>query len=116
MPPPPGCPPEVYDLIMECWGDSGGSRKQPQAIMRDVHRILYQIFESERSHAYATAFPKLVNENEANQGLSEFIDTNKLKKVATENPFAGAFWAQFEKSKHLKKVDLSKQLTIVGHS
>ncbi|XP_076665720.1 tyrosine-protein kinase hopscotch isoform X1 [Andrena cerasifolii] len=59
LPSPNGCPTEVYRLMLECWGDSSGSRKQPQAIMRDINQILYQVYNSRRSHAYSTAFPKL---------------------------------------------------------
>ncbi|CAK9814452.1 Tyrosine-protein kinase hopscotch [Anthophora quadrimaculata] len=59
LPIPNGCPTEVYRLMLECWGDSSGSRKQPQAIMRDINQTLYQVYNSRRSHAYATAFPKL---------------------------------------------------------
>ncbi|XP_029033401.1 tyrosine-protein kinase hopscotch isoform X4 [Osmia bicornis bicornis] len=61
LPIPSGCPTEVYRLMRECWGDVNGSRKQPQAIMRDINQILYQVYNSRRSHAYATAFPKLFN-------------------------------------------------------
>ncbi|KZC14013.1 Tyrosine-protein kinase JAK2 [Dufourea novaeangliae] len=59
LPIPNRCPTEVYRLMLECWGDLSGSRKQPQAIMRDINQILYQVYNSRRSHAYATAFPKL---------------------------------------------------------
>ncbi|XP_033312196.1 tyrosine-protein kinase hopscotch isoform X1 [Bombus bifarius] len=58
LPIPNGCPMDVYRLMLECWGDSSGSRKQPQAIMRDINQILYQVYNSRRSHTYATAFPK----------------------------------------------------------
>lgn len=62
LPIPVGCPIEVYNLMTECWGDLGGPRKQPQAIMRDINQILYQVYNSRRTHAYATAFPKLFND------------------------------------------------------
>ncbi|XP_012288894.1 tyrosine-protein kinase hopscotch [Orussus abietinus] len=64
LPMPSGCPSEVYKLMSECWGEAGGPRKQPQAIMRDINQILYQVYNSRRTHAYATAFPKLFNESE----------------------------------------------------
>lgn len=54
---PRNCPPEVYKLMTDCWGEIGGSRKQPQAVTRDINRIRYQVYNS-RSHAYAIAFPK----------------------------------------------------------
>ncbi|XP_033329190.1 tyrosine-protein kinase hopscotch isoform X1 [Megalopta genalis] len=56
---PNGCPTEVYRLMLDCWGDLSGTRKQPQTIMRDINQILYQVYNSRRSHAYTTAFPKL---------------------------------------------------------
>lgn len=31
--------------------------------MRDINQILYQVYNSRRTHAYATAFPKLFKEN-----------------------------------------------------
>lgn len=59
---PAGCPAEVYKLMLECWGEGGGPRKQPQAVMRDINQILYQVYNSRRIHAYETAFPKLFND------------------------------------------------------
>ena len=45
----------------ECWGEVGGSRKQPQAIMRDINQIKYQVYNSRREHSYSTAYPKRFN-------------------------------------------------------
>lgn len=65
LPPPKGCPKEIYNLMRECWGDKGKSRKQPQAIMRDVNQIIYQVFNSRRTyHSYATTYPKLSEDTE----------------------------------------------------
>ncbi|XP_043290064.1 tyrosine-protein kinase JAK2 isoform X2 [Venturia canescens] len=62
LPIPSGCPIEVYNLMIECWGEPGGPKKQPQAIMRDINQILYQVYNSRRTHAYATVFPRLFND------------------------------------------------------
>ncbi|KAJ8678849.1 hypothetical protein QAD02_014636 [Eretmocerus hayati] len=64
LPIPNNCPPEVYKLMNDCWGEFGGPRKQPQAIMRDINQIKYQVYNSRRSHAYATAFPRRNNGSE----------------------------------------------------
>ncbi|XP_015172181.1 PREDICTED: tyrosine-protein kinase hopscotch isoform X2 [Polistes dominula] len=61
---PASCPAEVYKLMIDCWGEPNGIRKQPQAIMRDINQILYQSFNSRRKHAYATAFPKLFHDSD----------------------------------------------------
>lgn len=50
--------------MLECWGENSISRKQPQAIMRDINQILYQVYNSRRTHAYATAFPKLFKDTD----------------------------------------------------
>ncbi|XP_014296943.1 tyrosine-protein kinase hopscotch [Microplitis demolitor] len=77
LPIPTGCPTEVYKLMTECWGDINRPRKQPQVIMRDMNRILYQIYNSRRIHAYATAFPKLFN-NRDHTDDSKITDNNSL--------------------------------------
>ncbi|XP_076165135.1 tyrosine-protein kinase hopscotch isoform X1 [Ptiloglossa arizonensis] len=80
LPIPNGCPTEVYRLILECWGDASGSRKQPQAIMRDINQILYQVYNSRRSHAYATAFPKLFSSElkKLDEDNSDSIDSRSI--------------------------------------
>lgn len=61
----------------ECWGDLNGPRKQPQAIMRDINQVLYQVYNSRRIHAYATAFPKLFNDHErTDDDDTEIADNN----------------------------------------
>jgi len=56
---PNGCPSDIYRLILECWDMDPYRRKKPQAIMRDVNQILYQVFNSRRIHSYATAVNKV---------------------------------------------------------
>lgn len=79
---PYGCPTEVYRLMLECWGDSSGSRKQPQAIMRDINQILYQVYNSRRSHAYETAFPKLFSseQKKIEEDNSDNADSRSINK------------------------------------
>ncbi|EZA58280.1 hypothetical protein DMN91_006513 [Ooceraea biroi] len=68
------CPPEVYKLMIECWGENGASRKQPQAIMRDINQILYQVYNSRKTHAYATAFPKLSSDEDDSSRSSRSME------------------------------------------
>jgi len=42
LPRPPKCPLELYRIMSECWAKLSDCRKQPQAIVRDIHQILYQ--------------------------------------------------------------------------
>ncbi|XP_035702306.1 tyrosine-protein kinase JAK2 isoform X2 [Folsomia candida] len=43
LPCPRKCPLELYRIISECWAKIPESRKHPQAIVRDIHQILYQL-------------------------------------------------------------------------
>lgn len=88
LPIPKGCPMDVYKLMLDCWGEPDSLRKQPQAIMRDIHRILYQVFNSRRTHAYATAFPKLLNENETadETNLVEYTTTTTVETELENSP------------------------------
>lgn len=90
LPIPNGCPMEVYRLMLECWGDSSGSRKQPQAIMRDINQILYQVYNSRRSHAYATAFPKLFSSEmkKFEQDNSDSSGNKSLNSESRSNSFS----------------------------
>ncbi|KAK0071720.1 hypothetical protein PV326_000934, partial [Microctonus aethiopoides] len=74
---PKGCPAEIYKLINECWADIDKLQKEPQAVMRDINQILYQVYNSRRTHSYATAFPKLFNDHErTDKRNSEISDNN----------------------------------------
>ncbi|XP_069675687.1 tyrosine-protein kinase hopscotch [Periplaneta americana] len=59
LPLPSGCPVDIYRLMLECWDLDPYRRKKPQAIMRDINQILYQVFNSRRVHSYATAFSRV---------------------------------------------------------
>lgn len=41
LPKPNKCPPEIYRIMYDCWLKIPDARKQPQAMVRDVHQILY---------------------------------------------------------------------------
>lgn len=44
--------------MSDCWAEIG-TRKNPQAVMRDINQIKYQVFNSRRNvHDYATARPR----------------------------------------------------------
>ncbi|CAG9828556.1 unnamed protein product [Diabrotica balteata] len=58
LPQPPICSSEIYSLMKECWDNDPHKRKKPQAIMRDVNQILYQVYNSRRVHSYAKVFSK----------------------------------------------------------
>ncbi|KAG8222937.1 hypothetical protein J437_LFUL000232 [Ladona fulva] len=69
LPLPEGCPREVFSLMLECWDFDSHSRKKPQAVMRDINQILYQVFNSRQTHSYAfpkSAERKLVKDPESN--------------------------------------------------
>ncbi|KAL3288358.1 hypothetical protein HHI36_002806 [Cryptolaemus montrouzieri] len=58
LPKPPPCPDNIYQVMRECWHLDSDRRKQPQAIMRDINQILYQVYNSRRIHSYAKVFTK----------------------------------------------------------
>ncbi|KAG8180450.1 hypothetical protein JTE90_022795 [Oedothorax gibbosus] len=64
LPFPPNCRKEMENLIEECWNIDQDSRKRPQAIVRDVNQILYEVYNSRRSHSYAVIEPTAVIEPE----------------------------------------------------
>lgn len=64
LPRPDPCPPDLYKVMLRCWSPDPQARRQPQAIMRDVNQILYQVFNSRKNHAYQTIFPASSAETE----------------------------------------------------
>lgn len=56
LPRPDHCPEDLYKVMIRCWSPDPQVRHQPQAIMRDVNQILYQVFNSRKSHAYQTIY------------------------------------------------------------
>ncbi|GFY60177.1 tyrosine-protein kinase hopscotch [Trichonephila inaurata madagascariensis] len=62
---PPDCLKEIAKLVEECWLHDQDNRKQPQAIVRDVNQILYEVYNSRRSHSYAMIDPTVIPEQES---------------------------------------------------
>lgn len=58
LPKPPTCPDDVYQIMKECWDADPNRRKKPQAIIRDISQIFYEVYDSRRSHSYARILPK----------------------------------------------------------
>ncbi|CAL8096712.1 unnamed protein product [Orchesella dallaii] len=57
LPRPNKCPPEIFRIMFECWLKAPDSRKQPQAMVRDIHQILYHLIGAKRAHAYESITP-----------------------------------------------------------
>ncbi|KAK9719328.1 Protein tyrosine and serine/threonine kinase [Popillia japonica] len=53
LPKPRHCPQDIYQLMRECWDKDPHRRKQPQAIMRDINQLMYEVYNSRRVHSYA---------------------------------------------------------------
>ncbi|CAH1364546.1 tyrosine-protein kinase hopscotch [Tenebrio molitor] len=86
LPQPSLCDKDIYDLMRECWDADPHRRKQPQAVMRDINQILYQVYNSRRTHSYAKVFAK------SNQTLQTVpaSSTNSLTlTIATQSTFMG---------------------------
>lgn len=79
LPPPKDCPNEIYKLMLECWGKNNSIRKQPQAIMRDINQILYEVYNARRTHTYATICPKLFKDADGNNDENSSIHTEESK-------------------------------------
>ncbi|XP_066903761.1 tyrosine-protein kinase hopscotch isoform X2 [Halyomorpha halys] len=61
LPKPLKCSRELFTIINECWIMDPDQRKKPQAAMRDINQLLYQVHNARRSHAYTAARPPTVN-------------------------------------------------------
>lgn len=72
LPRPPLCSQDVFQLVKECWEVDANRRKRPQAVMRDINQIFYQVFNSRRTHSYSVALPKRFKEQaEETYSISE---------------------------------------------
>lgn len=82
---PSNCTNEIYQLMRECWDTDPHRRKQPQAIMRDVNQILYQLFNSRRTHAYAKIKKTKDSISESMSTIHQ--STNSLFSNATDETY-----------------------------
>ncbi|XP_065205538.1 tyrosine-protein kinase hopscotch [Planococcus citri] len=57
LPQPIGCPDTVYYVMKECWNNETDHRKRPQAVMRDINQVLYQVYNARQRHSYTTITP-----------------------------------------------------------
>ncbi|XP_018333328.1 tyrosine-protein kinase hopscotch [Agrilus planipennis] len=73
LPQPASCPNDIYQIMKECWDADPHRRKQPQAIMRDIKQIFYQVFNSRRVHSYAKVFTSKMSKS---SGSVSSLNTN----------------------------------------
>ncbi|KYM80827.1 Tyrosine-protein kinase hopscotch, partial [Atta colombica] len=65
--------------MLECWGKNNSiARKQPQAIMRDINQILYEVYNV-RTHTYVTICPKFFRIADGNNDENDSIYTEESK-------------------------------------
>lgn len=67
LPRPERCPSDLYQVMLQCWSPDPQTRRQPQAVMRDVNQILYQVFNSRQKHAYQTIFSGNMDDSDTQQ-------------------------------------------------
>ncbi|KAF5275199.1 hypothetical protein FQR65_LT04231 [Abscondita terminalis] len=73
---PSDCPNDIYQLMQECWETDPHRRKQPQALMRDVNNILYQVYNSRRTLLYTKMSSKSnLNSQIDAESLNSFFST-----------------------------------------
>ncbi|KAK9497663.1 hypothetical protein O3M35_004350 [Rhynocoris fuscipes] len=75
---PSNCRKEVYNLMLECWHQDPDQRKRPQAAMRDINQLLYQVFNSRRIHPYAAANPVHVNQTRITDFRANDVDSSSV--------------------------------------
>ncbi|XP_037078956.1 tyrosine-protein kinase JAK2-like [Pollicipes pollicipes] len=71
LPPPAGCHRDIYRLMCDCWQQQPHNCKTPQAIMRDINQILYEVFNARQVHTYAT----LSNSGSGGSGTAQLDST-----------------------------------------
>lgn len=86
LPQPSECPNNIYQLMQECWDADPHRRKQPQALMRDISQILYQVYNSRRIHSYSKVSTKSHLESQM-----DAASVNSLFSTATQSTVVGGF-------------------------
>lgn len=87
---PAACPNDIYQMMRECWEADPHRRRQPQSIMRDINQIMYQVYNSRRTHAYAKL--KHVEDHSPQQqmaGVASTTSTTSLFSNTTESTCLG---------------------------
>lgn len=85
---PPHCPNDIYQIMLECWDPDPHHRKRPQAVMRDINQILYQVFNSRKTHSYAKVFSKKdINITQDDSLVNQ--STNSLFSNTTNETYLG---------------------------
>ncbi|CAG9813018.1 unnamed protein product [Phaedon cochleariae] len=91
LPQPNSCAKEIYSLMRECWDMDPHKRKKPQAIMRDINQILYQVYNSRRTHSYAKVFNKSsALQNVAGSSVNSLCSNNTDTTAVYSDDLVGA--------------------------
>ncbi|CAL4080267.1 unnamed protein product [Meganyctiphanes norvegica] len=89
LPKPELCPLDLYKVMMLCWSSDPQARKQPQAIMRDVNQILYQVFNSRQSNPYNTIASDNDDDDDDNDDDENILeDKQKLLKKDEDSQYS----------------------------
>lgn len=90
---PVGCHDEIYKLMLDCWIADADSRKKPQSIMRDVNQTLYEVYNSRRSHSYATVYPSVIPSKPEEESVFEpsLIPRHPIEKSCADLPTTVTF-------------------------
>nr|XP_018902060.1 PREDICTED: tyrosine-protein kinase hopscotch [Bemisia tabaci] len=84
---PKNCPQCIYQLMLECWNFDPHYRREPQEALRDIHQLLYQVFNSRKTHSYATVFPKNIPVSNSSGGTYNDETNCSIMSEQTANTF-----------------------------
>jgi len=78
---PEKCPDQIYQIMLNTWTPDIHLRPKAQVVMRDVNRILYEVFNSRRKNAY-----DLVKEKDCLDGslASGMTDATTLRAISID--------------------------------